>query len=282
MRSLLFVPADSERKLAKALASAADVVILDLEDSVAPERKEAARRLAAECLTGRQHGGPQLFVRINPDPTGLLAADLAAIAPSQPDGLMLPKAGGGKDVLHLVQRLGQAMPVIAIATETAEAMFSLASYGEAVPPLIALAWGAEDLSSDLGALASRDAEGRLTDPYRLARALCLLGARAAGVEPVDTVYLDFRDSDGLARECAAAMRDGFSSKLAIHPDQIDIINEAFTPSDDAIDEARAVIDAFAAAGSAGVVAIGSRMYDIPHRRRAEKLLARAERYRRRQ
>jgi citrate lyase subunit beta/citryl-CoA lyase len=282
MRSLLFVPADSERKLAKALASAADVVILDLEDSVAPERKEAARRLAAECLTGRQHGGPQLFVRINPDPTGLLAADLAAIAPSQPDGLMLPKAGGGKDVLHLVQRLGQAMPVIAIATETAEAMFSLASYGEAVPPLIALAWGAEDLSSDLGALASRDAEGRLTDPYRLARALCLLGARAAGVEPVDTVYLDFRDSDGLARECAAAMRDGFSSKLAIHPDQIDIINEAFTPSTAAIDEARAVIDAFAAAGSAGVVAIGGRMYDIPHRRRAEKLLARAERYRRRQ
>ena len=282
MRSLLFVPADSERKLAKALASAADVVILDLEDSVAPERKEAARRLAAECLTGRQHGGPQLFVRINPDPTGLLAADLAAIAPSQPDGLMLPKAGGGKDVLHLVQRLGQAMPVIAIATETAEAMFSLASYGEAVPPLIALAWGAEDLSSDLGALASRDAEGRLTDPYRLARALCLLGARAAGVEPVDTVYLDFRDSDGLARECAAAMRDGFSGKLAIHPDQIDIINEAFTPSTAAIDEARAVIDAFAAAGSAGVVAIGGRMYDIPHRRRAEKLLARAERYRRRQ
>jgi citrate lyase subunit beta / citryl-CoA lyase len=147
-----------------------------------------------------------------------------------------------------------------------------------VPPLIGLAWGAEDLSSDLGALASRDAEGLLTDPYRLARTLCLLGARAAGVEPIDTVYLDFRDSDGLARECAAAMRDGFSGKLAIHPDQIDVINEAFTPSGAAVAEARAVIDAFAAAGDAGVVAIDGRMFDIPHRRRAEKLLARAARY----
>jgi citrate lyase subunit beta / citryl-CoA lyase len=280
MRSLLFVPADSERKVAKALAGAADVVILDLEDSVAPERKEAARRLAAECLTQRQRGDRQLFVRINPVATGLFAADLAAIMPARPDGLMLPKAGGGKDVLHLVQRLEQTVPVIAIATETAEAMFSLASYGEAVPPLIGMAWGAEDLSSDLGALASRDAEGRLTDPYRLARTLCLVGARAAGVEPIDTVFLDFRDRDGLARECEAAMRDGFSAKLAIHPDQIDIINEAFTPSAAAIAEARAVIDAFAATADAGVIAIAGRMFDIPHRRRAEKLLARAERYRR--
>ena len=280
MRSLLFVPADSERKLAKALAGAADVVILDLEDSVAPERKEAARRLAAECLTQRQRGERQLFVRINPVATGLFAADLAAVMPARPDGLMLPKAGGGKDVLHLVNRLEQTVPVIVIATETAKAMFSLASYGEAVPPLIGMAWGAEDLSSDLGALASRDAEGRLTDPYRLARTLCLLGARAAGVEPIDTVYLDFRDSDGLARECEAAMRDGFSAKLAIHPDQIDIINEVFTPSAAAIAEARAVIEAFAAAGDVAVVAIGGRMFDIPHRRRADKLLARAERYRR--
>jgi citrate lyase subunit beta / citryl-CoA lyase len=280
MRSLLFVPADSERKLAKALASAADVVILDLEDSVAPERKETARRLAAECLSQGQRGERQLFVRINPDSTGLLAADLAAVMSAGPDGLMLPKAGGGKDVLQLVQRLERTVPVIAIATETAAAMFSLASYAQAVPPLVGMAWGAEDLSSDLGALASRDAAGRLTDPYRLARALCLLGARAAGIEPIDTVYLDFRDSDGLARECEAAMRDGFSAKLAIHPDQIDIINDAFTPSAAAIAEARAVIEAFAAAGDAGVVAIGGRMFDIPHRRRAEKLLARAEKYRR--
>jgi citrate lyase subunit beta/citryl-CoA lyase len=281
MRSLLFVPADSERKVMKALASAADVVILDLEDSVAPERKETARRLAAECLTRRQRSDrQQLFVRINPDSTGLLAADLAAVMPADPDGLMLPKAGGGKDVLHLVRGLEQTVPVIAIATETAEAMFCLASYAQAVPPLVGIAWGAEDLSSDLGALASRDDAGRLTDPYRLARTLCLLGAGAAGVEPIDTVYLDFRDSDGLARECDAAMRDGFSGKLAIHPDQIDIINEAFTPSAAAVAEARAVIDAFAAAGDTGVVAIGGRMFDVPHRRRAEKLLARAERYRR--
>jgi citrate lyase subunit beta / citryl-CoA lyase len=280
MRSLLFVPADSERKLVKALAGPADAVILDLEDSVAPDRKEAARRLAGECLAKRQHGGPQLFVRVNPDASGLLAPDLAAVMPARPDGLMLPKAGGGKDVLDLVRRLDRSVPVIAIATETAEAMFSLGGYAPAVPPLIGLAWGAEDLSSDLGALAGRDADGRLTDPYRLARTLCLLGARAAGVEPIDTVYLDFRDSDGLTRECAAAMRDGFSAKLAIHPDQVAIINELFTPSAAAVAEAQAVIDAFAAAGDAGVVAIGGRMFDIPHRRRAEKLLARAGRYRR--
>jgi citrate lyase subunit beta / citryl-CoA lyase len=275
MRSLLFAPADSERKLAKALAGTADVVILDLEDSVAPERKEAARRLAAECLAGRREGGPQLFVRLNPQVSGLLAADLAAVMPAGPDGLMLPKTGGGEDVLHLARHIDRLVPVIAIATETAAAMFALGSYAPAVPPLIGLAWGAEDLSSDLGALASRDVDGRLTDPYRLARTLCLLGARAAGVEPIDTVCLDFRDSAGLARECQAAMRDGFSAKLAIHPDQVDIINEVFTPSTAAIAEAQAVIDAFAAAEGAGVVAIAGRMYDIPHRRRAEKLLARA-------
>jgi citrate lyase subunit beta/citryl-CoA lyase len=280
MRSLLFVPADAERKIAKALESAADVVILDLEDSVAPDRKDAARRLAAECLTQRQSPQPQLFVRINPASSGQLAADIDAVGSLRPAGLMLPKAEGAKDVLYLAQRLPQSLPVIAIATETARAMFAIASFAEAVPPLVGMTWGAEDLSSDLGAVASRDAEGRLTDPYRLARTLCLLGARAAGVEPIDTVYLDFRDRDGLAQECAAAMRDGFSAKLAIHPDQIDIINEAFTPSAAAIAEAQAVIEAFSAAGEAGVVAIGGRMYDIPHRRRAEKLLARAERYRR--
>jgi citrate lyase subunit beta / citryl-CoA lyase len=278
MRSLLFVPADSERKIAKALASAADVVILDLEDSVAPDRKDAARRLAAECLTGRDRAQPQLLVRLNPRASGLLASDLDVIVPARPDGLMLPKVEGGSDVLQLAGRIPTSLPVIAIATESAKAMFALHSLADAVPPLIAIAWGAEDLSSDLGATASRDDKGRLTDPYRLARTLCLLAARAAGIEPVDTVYLDFRDRDGLGAECAAAMRDGFSAKLAIHPDQIDIINQAFTPSPAAVAEARAVVQAFAAAGDAGVVAIDGRMYDIPHRRRAEKLLARAERY----
>jgi citrate lyase subunit beta / citryl-CoA lyase len=279
MRSLLFVPADSERKITKALASAADVVILDLEDSVAPERKEAARRTAAACLTAREKPQPLLFVRVNPRSTGLLAPDLDSILPAGPDGLVLPKVEGGADVLELAERPPAPLPVIAIATESAKAMFALYSLLDAVPPLVGMAWGAEDLSSDLGAAASRDDAGRLTDPYRLARTLCLLAARAAGVEPIDTVYLDFRDRDGLAAECAAAMRDGFSAKLAIHPDQIDIINGAFTPSPAAIAQARAVIDAFAAAGDAGVVAIEGRMYDIPHRRRAEKLIARAARYR---
>ena len=278
MRSLLFVPADSERKIAKALASAADVVILDLEDSVAPARKDAARRLAAECLGARAGPQPQLFVRVNPRSSGLLAPDLDAMLPAHPDGVMLPKAEGGKDVLQLARELRSPLPVIAIATESAKAMFALQSFADAVPPLVAMAWGAEDLSSDLGATASRDSRGGLTDPYRLARTLCLLGARAAGVEPIDTVYLDFRDHDGLGAECAAAMRDGFSAKLAIHPDQVEIINRAFTPSPAAIAEAQAVIDAFVAAGDAGVVAIGGRMFDIPHRRRAEKLIARAARY----
>jgi citrate lyase subunit beta/citryl-CoA lyase len=279
MRSLLFVPADSERKITKALASAADVLILDLEDSVAPERKEAARRTAAACLTAREKPQPLLFVRVNPRSTGLLAPDLDSILPAGPDGLVLPKVEGGADVLELAERLPAPLPVIAIATESAKAMFALYSLLDAVPPLVGMAWGAEDLSSDLGAAASRDVAGRLTDPYRLARTLCLLAARAAGVEPIDTVYLDFRDRDGLGAECAAAMRDGFSAKLAIHPDQIDIINGAFTPSPAAIAQARAVIDAFAAAGDAGVVAIEGRMYDIPHRRRAEKLIERAARYR---
>jgi citrate lyase subunit beta/citryl-CoA lyase len=279
MRSLLFVPADSERKIAKALASAADVVILDLEDSVAPERKDVARRIATACLAARDKPQPQLFVRVNPRSTGLLPSDLDSILPAGPDGLMLPKVEGGADVLELAERLPAPLPVIAIVTESAKAMFALSSLPDAVPPLVGMAWGAEDLSSDLGAAASRDDAGRLTDPYRLARTLCLLAARAAGVEPIDTVYLDFRDRAGLDAECTAAMRDGFSAKLAIHPDQIDIINRAFTPSPAAIAEARAVIDAFAAAGDAGVVAIEGRMYDIPHRRRAEKLIARAARYR---
>jgi citrate lyase subunit beta/citryl-CoA lyase len=275
MRSLLFVPADSERKIARALASGADVVILDLEDSVAPAAKPAARRLAAEALERGRPSSPLLYVRVNDLSSGLTAADLEAVMPAKPDGLMQPKAAGGRDVRRLSEMAGSPLPIIAIVTETAASLFEVGTYREAGSALQGMAWGAEDLSNDLGARSSRDEEGRLTEPYRLARTLCLAGARAAGVEPVDTVYVDFRDALGLEAECRAAVRDGFAAKMAIHPDQVAIINRAFTPSPEAVAEAQAVVEAFAAAGEAGVVAIGGRMFDIPHLKRAEKLLARA-------
>jgi len=277
MRSLLFVPADSERKIEKALSSGADVVILDLEDSVAPASKPDARKRAAKVLAApRPAGGPLHYVRINALDTGLTGADLDAVMPARPDGLMQPKTQGGNDVAELSRLAGGEVPVIAIVTETARALFHCGSYDEAGPALQGMAWGAEDLSNDLGARSNRNQAGNLTEPYRLARALCLAGARAAGVEPVDTVHVNFRDLADLEAECEAAVRDGFSAKMAIHPAQVEIINRVFTPSAEAVAEARAVVEAFAAAGDAGVVAIEGRMFDIPHLKRAEKLLQRAK------
>lgn len=277
MRSLLFVPADSERKIGKALRSGADVVILDLEDSVAPAAKPDARERAAEVLaSARPAQGPLLYVRVNALDTGLAGADLDAVMPARPDGLMQPKTEGGKDVAELSRLAGSEVPIVAIVTETARALFHCGSYDEAGPVLQGMAWGAEDLSNDLGARSNRDAQGRLTEPYRLARTLCLAGARAAGVEAVDTVHVNFRDLAGLEAECEAAVRDGFSAKMAIHPAQVEIINRVFTPSPEAVAEARSVVDAFAQAGDAGVVAIEGRMFDIPHLKRAEKLLSRAK------
>lgn len=279
MRSLLFVPADSERKIARALASGADVVILDLEDSVAAANKPAARRLAAEVLGGRSAGGPMLIVRVNALSSDHMAADLEAVMPAGPDGFMQPKTLSAEDVMALDAMAGKGkLPIIAIATETARALFCLQTYGDAVPPLIGLTWGAEDLSSDLGAQSSRDDQGRLTDPYRLARTLCLIGARAAGIEPIDTVYVNYRDRDGLEAECRAAARDGLTGKLAIHPDQVEPINRLFTPAPDAVARARRIVEAFKAAGDAGVVGIEGEMLDRPHLLRAELLLARAQRY----
>ncbi len=277
MRSLLFVPGDSERKIAKALKSDADVVIFDLEDAVAPDRKQAARELTAEVLSspGKR---PQRFVRINPFSSGLSQQDLDHIEPANPHGIMQPKTESGEDVLTLARMMNAPLPIIAIATETARSMFNLGSYNDASPSLIGLAWGAEDLSNELGATTSRDTDGELTSPYRLARNLCLIGARAADVEPIDTVYVNFRDHDGLRDECAAAARDGFTAKMAIHPDQIAIINEAFTPSSQAIAHASRIVEAFAMSGDPGVISLDGAMYDIPHLKRAEKLLARARVY----
>ena len=277
MRSLLFVPADSERKIEKAMTSSADVVILDLEDSVAQKNKPAARVLAAQTLQ-QPRSGPQVYVRVNALDSGLTSEDVAAVLPASPDGIVQPKTETGACVDKLAGMAGADMPVIAIATETANAMFGLGTYSSVTGNLKGMAWGAEDLSNELGAQANRTADGSLTEPYRLARSLCLFGARAAGVEPVDTVYVDFRNQAGLERDCMEAVRDGFTCKMAIHPAQVDIINRIFTPSAEQVAEARSIIDAFAGAGDAGVVGINGKMYDIPHLNRSRKLLARAEAY----
>ncbi len=225
------------------------------------------------------------MVRVNGLQTGLTDADLDAVAPAKPDAIMLPKAEGGASVIHADAKLAvreakSGLPdghikILPIATETAASLFVAGTFAGASARLIGLTWGAEDLSADLGAQANRDAQGRWLDPYRLARVLCLAGAAAAGVPAIDTVYVDFRDSDGFRRECSEASRDGFLGKMAIHPAQVPIINEVFTPSPDALASAQAIVDAFAADPAAGVVGIGGVMYDRPHLLRAKQLLARA-------
>jgi len=274
MRSLLFVPADDARKIAKALAAGADAVILDLEDSVAADRKGAARQAAAATLADARGAGTKLVVRVNGLATGETEADLAAVMPRRPDALMLPKAERSGDVQALAGMAGADVSIIAIATESARALMRMDSYAETAPPLAGLAWGIEDLSADIGASAMRDAAGAFTDTARLARTLCLVAAKAAGVDAIDGVYTDFRDADGLAAECAAAARDGFTAKLAIHPAQVETINRAFTPSQGAVEEARRVVAAFAAAGDPGVIALDGRMLDRPHLERARRVIAR--------
>src|SRR6266487_5395022 len=286
MRSLLFVPADDGKKLDKAMASGADGVIVDLEDSIPAQGKADARMRAAAFITDAVKAAqrPRLLVRINGFATGLADADLDAVVPARPDAIMLPKAEGGADVIRADAKLlareaiaglpDGSIKIVAIATETATALFLAGTYGGASARLEGLTWGAEDLSAELGAEANRDGEGRFLDPYRLARTLCLAGAAAAAVPAIDTVFVDFRDSVGLRRECEEACRDGFVGKMAIHPAQVPIINEVFTPSAEAIAQAQSIVAAFAAATGAGVVGIGGVMYDRPHLARAKQLLAR--------
>ncbi len=288
MRSLLFVPGDSPKKLDKAMTSGADALIVDLEDSISPERKTQSRDMALVFL--QQAGAiklrPRLLVRINGLQTGRTDADLDVVVAGRPDGIMLPKAEGGSAVIHCDAKLTAreaihglpdgALDIVAIATETAAALFLAGSYGGASKRLKGLTWGAEDLSVELGAEANRDTNGNFLDPYRLARSLCLAGAAAAQVQAIDTVYVDFRNEAGLRRECEQARRDGFTGKMAIHPAQVPIINEVFTPSAEALAKARAVIAAFAADPGAGTIGIGGVMYDRPHLERAKQLLARVE------
>jgi len=271
-RSWLFVPADSERKIAKALDSAADAVIFDLEDSVAPAHKSSARDIL-KGLPARS-GGPQWWVRVNPIGSEFHKDDLEVLGVADIHGLVLPKTDSGADVTRLAHRTGN-IPVHAIVTETAASLFGLLSYRDPASPLAAMSWGAEDLSADLGASSKYDTSGELSFTYKLARSLCLAGAVAAGVQPVDGVFADFRDEAGLRAEAEAASREGFTGKLAIHPAQVDIINAAFSPSDDDVRHAAAIVAAFEAQPDAGVLPVDGRMVDRPHLVQAQRTLDRA-------
>jgi citrate lyase subunit beta/citryl-CoA lyase len=286
-RSLRFVPGDSPAKFDKALRSGADAVIIDLEDAVAAGRKAAARRNVLALLqSARPSDAPRIYVRINALSTPFAEGDLDVVMTGAPDAIVLPKASGGSDVALLAARLSLrealhnipdgSTGILPLATESAAAVFGLGTYKDASPRLVGLTWGAEDLSTDIGATATR-VDGLWTSTVQTVRSLTLFGAVAAGVSPIDTVYADFRDLSGLAQECATAARDGFTGKLAIHPDQVEVINAAFTPSEEAIRRAEGVVAAFATAGDVGVVAVDGTMLDRPHLAAAQRLLDRVNR-----
>lgn len=283
-RSFLFVPADDQRKLAKVLGSGADAVIVDLEDSVAPDAKAKARQMAAQFLAAHvwNKKRPRLYIRVNDLGTGLTQDDLAAVLPHRPDCVMLPKANSGDDIAAVADMIdatggdgAEAVGIVAIVTETPQALLQMHSFAQGHARLKGLTWGAEDLSAVLGASAVRDASGQFTPPFAFARTSCQLAASAAGVQQIDGVYADFRDEAGLRREAEEAARDGFSGKLAIHPAQVPVINDAFTPSAEAVAEAQAIVDAFAQKPGAGTVGLGGKMVDRPHLIRAQRLLARS-------
>jgi citrate lyase subunit beta / citryl-CoA lyase len=286
LRSMLFVPGDSDRKFAKAKTIGADALILDLEDSVAPSMKEDARAKVAALLEDRSPRDWRFFVRVNPFDTGMTFDDMVAVVKPGLDGLMIPKADGAQDITRIAESLDQleslagmalgTVKIAVVATETAKAMFALGSYAPAHPRLIALTWGAEDLAAALGATTNKEETGEWTSPYILARNLCLYAASAAEVAPLDTLFSDFRDAEGLERDCRRARRDGFTGRLAIHPDQIAIINRCFSPSPEEVAHAQMIVDAFAAQPDAGTLGINGKMYDIPHLKAAKKTLAAAD------
>lgn len=294
IRSWLFVPGDSEKKLAKAPAVGADVLIVDLEDAVAPEAKAAARGLAREWLLadGRSVlAGPrrQHWVRINPLDSGLWREDLAAVMNGKPDGIVVPKASGPEQLRMLVAELYEleqdnaiaagTTRVLPLVSETAHAALTLAAYGDpanTITRLLGLTWGAEDLAAAVGASRKRDANGVWTDLFRMVRAQVLLTAHAAGLAAIDTLHADFRDTEGLRRAARESYADGFAGMLAIHPAQVEVINQAFTPGAEELAEARAIVAAFAANPGAGALQLGGRMIDQPHLEQARKLLARVD------
>jgi citrate lyase subunit beta/citryl-CoA lyase len=283
LRSLLFVPGDSERKFARARGCGADALILDLEDSVAPPQKAAARALAAKLIDEKQRRDWSLFVRVNPLDTGMTLDDLAAVVKPGLDALLVPKANGAADlerISHYVDALEAragmlqgSVKLASVATETPKAMFALGSYAPAHARLIALTWGAEDLSAALGATDNKEPDGAWTFPYQLARAQCLIAASAAGVAGIDTLFADYRDLAGLEQDCRRSRRDGFTGRLAIHPDQIAAINRSYAPSPAEIERARKIVEAFEANPGAGTLGIDGKMVDLPHLKAARNTLA---------
>ena len=280
MRSLLFVPADSERKLVRGRQSGADALILDLEDSVVPANRPVARIRARTFLASTESAGFRRYVRINALTSGAALDDLAAVVPGKPDGILLPKCVPDdlRTLDHYLSALEAgfglapgAIRVIAIATETPAAMFALFGYAGVSPRLEGITWGAEDLAACIGG-SNRRFDGSYDDIYRLARSLCLLAAASAGVMPIDTIYTDFKDEAGLAAECAAARRSGFTAKIAIHPAQLPVINRAFSVSEKELAWARKVVAAFAENPDAGTVALDGKMVDRPHLTLAHRLL----------
>ena len=282
LRSLLFVPGDSEKKLAKSISTSADALILDLEDSVSPDRTAIARSMVAEFLNAHSNRKQQLWVRINPLQTPLALHDLVAVMAGKPDGIMLPKPLNAKDAQQLDHclsalevREGLALGstrIIPVATEVAGALFDLQSYAGATPRLQGLTWGAEDLATAVGATSNRDASGEFTFTYKLARSLCLLASAHAEVQAIDTLSVDFKDMKALAADVQNARREGFSGKLAIHPDQVEVINQGFTPSAHDLSHAQRIVDAFAQAQGAGAVQLDGKMVDKPHLTQALRLL----------
>lgn len=271
LRSLLFVPGDRPERFPKAAASGADALILDLEDSVAVEKKPEARAAVAAWLAGERQ--VPCFVRVNPLDGDQVRADLDAVLGAGPDGIVLPKAEGAASVKALAA-MGVRMPILPIASETPAAVFALGSYAEVGAQLAGLTWGAEDLPAAIGAATSRNADGSYTAPYEMVRGLTLFGAHAAGVAAIETVYPNIADAEGLAAYVARGRRDGFTGMMAIHPAQVAVINAGFTPSQAEIAHARAVVQAFADNPGAGALKLDGKMIDQPHLKQARALLER--------
>jgi len=281
-RSWLFAPGDSEKKMEKATAGTADVVILDLEDAVTVDEKPMARKLVSAFLEAQaEQARSRLWVRINPLDGPHALIDLAAVMPSKPGGIILPKSRSGNDVVELDHYLSAlevaygiapgSTPVFALVTETAEGVFNTGTY-KGAPRLVAMSWGAEDLADSLGASENKNADGSYGYTYDLARSLCLLGAAAAGVAAIETIHGDFRDLDGLRKRAVQMRRAGWRGMFAIHPAQVDVINEAFSPSEDELVAAREIVDLFAANPGLGTIGYKGAMLDRPHLARAQQLL----------
>lgn len=288
MRSFLFVPGDSERKLTKASSSTADALVLDLEDAVAGDQKAAARGLVADFVKSGKgdDGASNIYVRMNGIQTEYADLDIEMIGDACPAGVLLPKVRSLHDVQILDQKLSKledangieanSIRLIVMVSETPLSIFNMGQYVETPPRTTGFAWSGEDLAASLGAKDNRDDDGAYTDPYRIARALSLMVAAGAGVQPIDAVYTDFRNLEGLQKEAEEAARDGFAGKLAIHPDQVEIINEAFTPSEADVEHAEAVVAAFEADTAIGVIGLKNKMMDLPNLIMAQNVLARAK------